>query len=136
MAWASLGLGFAGSNQKGLLRMTQQMGLLLGLQQDILRPGTHLGWLASLVYPPVSTSDWLLEPQFPPRDAQPNVVLLMVSRRIRLGPHSSAKSNQSSGLLHTILMQLMVPLEIDSHQALMDLSNPLFSLIIPPLGRY
>ena len=38
--------------------------------------------------------------------------------------------------LHTILMQLTVPLEIDSHQALMDLSNPLFSLIIPSLGRY
>ena len=36
MAWASLGLGFVGSNQKGLLRMTQQMRLLLGLQQDIL----------------------------------------------------------------------------------------------------
>lgn len=96
MAWASLGLGFAGSNQKGLLRMTQQMRLLLGLQQDILWPGTHVGWLATLMYSTVSTSDWLLEPQFPPKDAQPNLVLLVVSRRIRLGPPSSASSIQSS----------------------------------------
>lgn len=83
MSWASLGLEFAGSNQKGLLRMTQQMRLLLGLQQDILWPGTHLGWLASLMYPTVSTSDWPLEPQFPSKDAQPSLVLLVVSRRIR-----------------------------------------------------
>ena len=55
-----------------------------------------MGWLATLMYSTVSTSDWLLEPQFPPKDAQPNLVLLVVSRRIRLGPPSSASSIQSS----------------------------------------
>lgn len=49
---------------------------------------------------------------------------------------SLAAAARVLSLLYTILMQLMVPLEIDSHQALMDLSNPLFSLIIPPLGWY
>lgn len=54
----------------------------------------------------------------------------------KVGPPPQPRPARALLLLRTILMQLMVPLEIDSHQALMDLSNPLFSLMVPPLGRY
>lgn len=67
----------------------------------------------------------------------------VIRRGTRIGPQlchqaqpSLTQAARALFLPGTILMQLMVPLETDSHQALMDLSNPLFSLIIPPLGWY
>lgn len=119
---------------------------LLGLGQAGLLavpgPGAYLGWMmVSLMSPTVSTPGLALgasssskgDPTRPsPSGGQEEEE--EDQGACRQAQPCQAWAARTRLLSHTILMQLMVRVEIDSHQTHMDLSSPLFSLIIPPPG--